>query len=151
MWADRSYNTDDGDVYKMMARLTVLTDMIGATPMFNCKSGKDRTGHLDAEVKMLASEIYYTHTVPSYGQLSTRRKEAFSQFALHSGNHQMQRREREALRKVPGEPRCDGERSKRDPPDAGRVERRLPDPVSSAGGSTTASVALRGRSALHRL
>jgi hypothetical protein len=91
MWADRSYNTDDGDVYKMMARLTVLTDLIGATAMFNCKSGKDRTGHLDAEVKMLASEIYYTHTVPSYGQLSTRRKEAFSQFALHSGNHEMQR------------------------------------------------------------
>jgi phosphatidylinositol-4,5-bisphosphate 4-phosphatase len=91
MWADRSYNTDDGDVYKMMARLTVLTDMIGATAMFNCKSGKDRTGHLDAEVKMLASEIFYTHTVPSYGQLSTRRKEAFSQFALHSGNHEMQR------------------------------------------------------------
>ena len=91
MWADRSYNTDDGDVYKMMARLTVLTDMIGATAMFNCKSGKDRTGHLDAEVKMLASEIYYTRTVPSYGQLSTSRKEAFSQFALHSGNHQMQR------------------------------------------------------------
>ena len=91
MWADRSYNTDDGDVYKMMARLTVLTDMIGATAMFNCKSGKDRTGHLDAEVKMLASEIYYTRTVPSYGQLSTSRKEAFSQFALHSGNHEMQR------------------------------------------------------------
>ncbi len=91
MWADRSYNTDDGDVYKMMARLTVLTDMIGATAMFNCKSGKDRTGHLDAEVKMLASEIYYTHAVPSYGQLSTSRKEAFSQFALHSGNHEMQR------------------------------------------------------------
>jgi hypothetical protein len=91
MWADRSYNTDDGDVYKMMARLTVLTDMIGATAMFNCKSGKDRTGHLDAEVKMLASEIFYTHTVPSYGQLSTRRKQAFSQFALHSGNHEMQR------------------------------------------------------------
>jgi Enterobacterial virulence protein IpgD len=91
MWADRSYNTDDGDVYKMMARLTVLTDMIGATAMFNCKSGKDRTGHLDAEVKMLASEIFYTHTVPPYGKLSTSRKEAFSQFALHSGNHEMQR------------------------------------------------------------
>ena len=27
----------------------------------------------------------------SYGQLSTSRKEAFSQFALHSGNHEMQR------------------------------------------------------------
>jgi phosphatidylinositol-4,5-bisphosphate 4-phosphatase len=32
-------------------RLLALANEVGASPAFNCKSGKDRTGQLDVEVK----------------------------------------------------------------------------------------------------
>ena len=37
--------------YKLPVRLLALANEIGASPAFNCKSGKDRTGQLDVEVK----------------------------------------------------------------------------------------------------
>lgn len=90
IWTDRSYRHREGDVYKMNSRLAVLTHLIGATAMWNCRSGKDRTGHLDAEAKMLAAEIYFTGKVPDYGELSDERKRMFTEFALHTGNLEIQ-------------------------------------------------------------
>ena len=43
--------------YKMASRLALLSHLLGDTTAFNCKSGKDRTGQLDAEVKLLASTL----------------------------------------------------------------------------------------------
>ena len=39
----------------MVSRLALVGHLMGETPLFNCKSGKDRTGQLDAEVKSLAA------------------------------------------------------------------------------------------------
>ncbi len=41
----------EGDPYKLASRLQELAYRIGAVPAFNCKSGKDRTGQCDVEVK----------------------------------------------------------------------------------------------------
>ncbi len=91
IWNDESFKKGEGDVYKIASRIAVLTDMIGGTPMFNCKSGKDRTGHLDAEIKFLAAVIHETGKVPPYGKLSEEHQDVFTEFALHGGNHEIQR------------------------------------------------------------
>jgi hypothetical protein len=91
IWNNGSYKASEGDVYKMVSRLAVLTHKIGATPLWNCKSGKDRTGHLDAEIKYLVAMIKTTGHVPPYGKLKPEEERNFREFALHSGNHEIQR------------------------------------------------------------
>jgi phosphatidylinositol-4,5-bisphosphate 4-phosphatase len=51
IWADKSHHRDDGEPYKAAQRVAMLAFEIGAVSCFNCKSGKDRTGMLDAELK----------------------------------------------------------------------------------------------------
>ena len=78
IWTAGTYKSDaDNDIYKMTSRLALLAHKIGATPMWNCKSGKDRTGHLDAEAKFLAAEIRSLGHVPPYGRLSVPRRNQF--------------------------------------------------------------------------
>ena len=45
--------------------MNLLAFKLGMSPMFNCKSGKDRTGHLDLETKFLAARIKSTGRVPT--------------------------------------------------------------------------------------
>lgn len=54
--SDTSHRQVGNEPYKLPVRLLALANEIGATPAFNCKSGKDRTGQLDVEVK-----DFYTH------------------------------------------------------------------------------------------
>jgi Enterobacterial virulence protein IpgD len=79
------------DVYALPARMNLLAFKLGMSPMFNCKSGKDRSGHLDLETKFLAARIKSTGRVPSPGELTEEEREAFSVVALKSGNLAMQR------------------------------------------------------------
>jgi hypothetical protein len=57
MWQDKSYRQAGNEPYKMVSRLVVLGSILGIKPIFNCKSGKDRTGETDAEAKYLAARI----------------------------------------------------------------------------------------------
>jgi phosphatidylinositol-4,5-bisphosphate 4-phosphatase len=91
MWNDGSYMKMGHDPYKMVARLVVLSDMIGVAPMWNCKSGKDRTGMLDGEAKFLAARIELSGKVPEPGEPLTDEETAmYRQFMLRSGNLEMQ-------------------------------------------------------------
>jgi phosphatidylinositol-4,5-bisphosphate 4-phosphatase len=51
IWQHQSHHQDEGEPYKAAQRIAMLTWEIGAVPCWNCKSGKDRTGMLDAELK----------------------------------------------------------------------------------------------------
>lgn len=51
IWADKSHHYDGGEPYKAALRVSLLAYEIGAVPCWNCKSGKDRTSMLDAELK----------------------------------------------------------------------------------------------------
>ncbi|MGQ5523093.1 type III secretion system effector inositol phosphate phosphatase [Chitinimonas sp. PSY-7] len=51
IWAEKSHHKDGHEPYKAAERVASLTFEIGAVPCSNCKSGKDRTGMLDAELK----------------------------------------------------------------------------------------------------
>ena len=45
------------DAFELPARLALLNDMIGNVCCYNCKSGKDRTGHMDIITKQLAVKL----------------------------------------------------------------------------------------------
>ncbi|MBQ8706894.1 MAG: hypothetical protein IJ523_02260 [Succinivibrionaceae bacterium] len=45
------------DPFELSSRIALLSDLVGGISCFNCKSGKDRTGHLDIEVKQLAAKM----------------------------------------------------------------------------------------------
>jgi hypothetical protein len=49
--SNTSHRQIGDEPYKLPVRLLALANEIGASPAFNCKSGKDRTGQLDVEVK----------------------------------------------------------------------------------------------------
>jgi hypothetical protein len=51
--SELSWQRAGSEPYKLASRLTALANEVGAVPAFNCKSGKDRTGELDVQVKQL--------------------------------------------------------------------------------------------------
>jgi hypothetical protein len=57
IWKDGSYRDAGNEPYKLVSRVALLSHLLGGGTAFNCKSGKDRTGQLDAEVKFLAFQI----------------------------------------------------------------------------------------------
>jgi hypothetical protein len=92
IWTTEAYKKSSGDPYKMVARLAVLSHIMGDTTAFNCKSGKDRTGELDVEAKFLALQIERTGHVPPYNQeLTSEEQTLFRALALEGGNLDMQR------------------------------------------------------------
>ncbi|WOG26471.1 inositol phosphate phosphatase SopB [Endozoicomonas sp. 8E] len=80
------------DAYKLATRVALLTHMVGAVPLSNCKSGKDRTGMLDAEIKFLAARINpETGEVPEPGPIVDPADRALFQTILQeSGNLEVQ-------------------------------------------------------------
>jgi hypothetical protein len=57
IWEDGSYREAGNEPYKLASRVALLSHLLGGGTVFNCKSGKDRTAQLDAEVKFLAFQI----------------------------------------------------------------------------------------------
>jgi len=91
MWADKSYQDAGNEPYKMVSRLAVLGSLLGIQLVFNCKSGKDRTGETDAEAKYIASRI--ARGLPVHKPNDRLTDEEFRNrqwFVLRSGNHEMQ-------------------------------------------------------------
>ena len=92
IWAGGDYRKGGGDPYKMVSRLTLVSQLMGEVPLFNCKSGKDRTGQLDAEVKFLATVADETHgQLPPVDQDMARWRAVRGDFTLNTGNLEMQR------------------------------------------------------------
>ncbi|QXL83612.1 inositol phosphate phosphatase SopB [Comamonas sp. NLF-1-9] len=89
---DGSYRVAGSEPYKMPTRLAVLADMFGLKVMFNCKSGKDRTGELDAEIKHFKLQMQLSGRVPHYERVRSPAEIAqFHEVVTHSGNFEMQR------------------------------------------------------------
>ena len=80
------------DPYKMASRIAVLTYLFGGTPAWNCKSGKDRTGLMDAECKFLATLVALGRPIPEPGRdLDPDEKLLYRNILLGSGNHELQK------------------------------------------------------------
>ena len=92
IWASDDYRRGGGDPFKMVSRLALVGHLMGETPLFNCKSGKDRTGQLDAEVKFLAAAADESGgTVPPPGESMEAWRPVRSDFVFNTGNLEMQR------------------------------------------------------------
>ena len=55
--SNRDYQKLDADPYKLPPRILLLAHLLDNVACFNCKSGKDRTGMVDIEVKALVESI----------------------------------------------------------------------------------------------
>lgn len=91
LWENSSYKTPGNEPYKMVSRLGLLTHIIGDTPCWNCKSGKDRTGNMDVETRFLALRTEIEGRVPEPdAPLDGEQRAALRALALGSGNHELQ-------------------------------------------------------------
>ncbi len=92
IWASNDYRRGGGDPFKMVSRLALIGHLMGETPLFNCKSGKDRTGQLDAEVKFLATAADESGgTVPAPDESMEAWRGVRNDFVFNTGNLEMQR------------------------------------------------------------
>ena len=92
IWASNDYRAGGGDPFKMVSRLALIGHAMGETPLFNCKSGKDRTGQLDAEVKFLAAAADESGgTVPAPDESMESWRPVRNEFVFNTGNLEMQR------------------------------------------------------------
>lgn len=91
IWNKKLYKKDGNEPYKMAQRIAMLTYEIGAVPCWNCKSGKDRTGVLDAEVKREVISYDQNHRLNEVGHKLTRKEQSlFQNVLLNSGNLEVQ-------------------------------------------------------------
>ena len=93
IWRSESFRAVGApEPYKMVSRLAFLTHLMGESVAFNCKSGKDRTGQLDAEVKQLAADAHETGTIQQPDRpVNDDIKRRKTDFVLNTGNLEMQR------------------------------------------------------------
>ncbi|KVD77993.1 hypothetical protein WS62_29645 [Burkholderia sp. ABCPW 14] len=91
IWAQHAHHKDGGEPYKAAQRVAMLAYEIGAVPCWNCKSGKDRTGMLDAEIKREAIAQHEGH-LPSrpMAGLTESMKRLFRAVLLDGGNLEVQ-------------------------------------------------------------
>ncbi|EDV3837582.1 type III secretion system effector inositol phosphate phosphatase, partial [Salmonella enterica subsp. diarizonae] len=72
IWKNNLHHKDGGEPYKLAQRLAMLANEIDAVPAWNCKSGKDRTGMMDSEIKRETISLHQTHTLNAPGSLPDR-------------------------------------------------------------------------------
>ena len=86
-----AHHHEGHDTYKLASRIVYLTHLIDGVPLYNCKSGKDRTGMLDAEVKLLMTQTERDGQVPQPGRLSFRDRALLRTILRNTGNHEVQK------------------------------------------------------------
>ena len=92
IWKNRSFWSGNNEPYKMVSRLALTSHLMDESTLFNCKSGKDRTGQLDAEVKYLAAVGHATGHIPEPDSAHTAESRRMrTTFTLDAGNMEIQR------------------------------------------------------------
>lgn len=92
IWEAKTYQEESGGAYKASARVAVMSYLMGDVPCWNCKSGKDRTGMMDAECKLLALLIEQGRDIPPPGsKMSKNDRQLYRDMVLKSGNLEMQK------------------------------------------------------------
>ena len=87
-----SWQRAGSEPYKLASRLTALAHEVGAVPAFNCKSGKDRTGELDVQVKQLYARYQLKGEVPPpNAQVSPQEAQNHAKLVREGGSFQIQK------------------------------------------------------------
>ncbi|MGL6147199.1 MAG: inositol phosphate phosphatase SopB, partial [Plesiomonas sp.] len=91
IWQNKSHHSDNGEPYKLAQRVTMLANEINSIPCWNCKSGKDRTGMLDVEIKREAISLHQGNPLSKLRKsLDQNGKWLLKQVLLNSGNLEVQ-------------------------------------------------------------
>ena len=94
LWTSGAYRDSSKNPYLLPARIAVITSLMDGMPLFNCKSGKDRTGQMDVEIKRLVTRMSIDPQgnvpPPEYAHNEDEQR-LDDQIAINSGNHEMQR------------------------------------------------------------
>lgn len=91
IWQNKSHHSDNGEPYKLAQRVTMLANEINSVPCWNCKSGKDRTGMLDVEIKREAISLHQGNSLSKLDwSLDQNGKLLLRQVLLNSGNLEVQ-------------------------------------------------------------
>jgi phosphatidylinositol-4,5-bisphosphate 4-phosphatase len=69
IWNSGDYKTNASEPYAIQSRLALLTEKLGYSTSYNCKSGKDRTGVLCMEIQHLATQMSQGHIPEPYTKL----------------------------------------------------------------------------------
>lgn len=92
IWKKKAYTKEGEEPYKMPVRLALISYLTDQTVFWNCKSGKDRTGQLDAEIKFLVARLTMENKVPDYDCiLNQEERQNFKAMIMNSGNHEVQK------------------------------------------------------------
>ncbi|WP_413737248.1 inositol phosphate phosphatase SopB [Sodalis sp. RH21] len=86
IWTNKSHHADGGEPYKAAMRVALLSHEIGIVPCWNCKSGKDRTGMMDAEIKREAAAHFLQGRTGDIGLLDKQGQALMQAVMLNSGN-----------------------------------------------------------------
>ena len=86
LYQQNQHHNTIGGAAKMASRIMVLTQLLGGTPLVNCKSGKDRTALALTDAEWLITRMRLTGEVPASTAISPMDEELFKEFALQ-GNH----------------------------------------------------------------
>ncbi len=93
LWTSGAYRDSAKNPYLLPSRIAVITSLMDGMPLFNCKSGKDRTGQMDVEIKRLVTKMSMdpqgTVPPPDYAR-NEEEQRIDDQIAINSGNHEMQ-------------------------------------------------------------
>ena len=90
LYASGSHRNADKDPYALPARIALLADMCGFTSCYNCKSGKDRTSQMDAEIKALAVQLQTGALAHPTETSATEHRNALRVMMMNAGNHEIQ-------------------------------------------------------------
>lgn len=89
--ASKSHHSDKGEPYKAAMRVALLSNEMGIMPCWNCKSGKDRTGIMDAEIKLELAGRHLHLNTGSSDNLNMTGQRLMQAVMLNSGNKEVQR------------------------------------------------------------
>ena len=90
VYTSKAHRKSDSDPYQMPAKLAQLSYLLGHNTAFNCKSGKDRSGQLDHEIKNLSIQTAVGHVPKHNKELSLVDQERKTSYVIYSGNMELQ-------------------------------------------------------------
>ncbi len=97
LYSKESYKTAGTEPYKMVARVMLLSHLIGAKACTNCKSGKDRTSMAVAEAHYLALTLHKDGKLPEPDSiLDDKQRRDLAQFVFGKSNYEIQAHNRGA-------------------------------------------------------
>ncbi|MDE1464466.1 inositol phosphate phosphatase SopB [Spartinivicinus poritis] len=87
------HRLDGNRAYALPELVVLLSNEMGVVPAWNCMSGKDRTGLLDAEVKqsLIEQELNSGHVADFSSAMTDERQALHDKVLLESGNHEIQK------------------------------------------------------------